>query len=86
MYRISCSGPLKDILFGKEKKTQSLLTDQRVHQIVTPLFFLPFMTLSHQNLKLRRNASMKVVICLFKIFSQLIYTFFLSWFDQNSPE
>lgn len=75
MYRISCSGPLKDILFGKEKKTQSLLTDQRVHQIVTP-FLKPFMTLSHQNLKLRRNASMKVVIYLFKIFSQLIYTFF----------
>lgn len=38
MYRISYSGPLKDILFGKEKKTQSLLTDQRVHQIVTPFF------------------------------------------------
>lgn len=42
MYRISCSGPLKDILFGKEKKTQSLLTDQRVHQIVTPFFFFTF--------------------------------------------
>lgn len=38
MYHISCSGPLKDILFGKENKTQSLFTDQSFHQILTRFF------------------------------------------------
>lgn len=39
MHRISCSGPLKHILFGKENKTQSLFTDQMFHQIVDNALF-----------------------------------------------